>query len=267
MRGIAEFGGNSGHMTLATFVGAVCSRERPVFAVLAASVLLWLAAPAHAASLQVAPVGLEILAPGAASTVKLHNQSASPINTQVRVFRWVQVDGQEKLEPTDDVVASPPMARLTAGADYTIRVVRVSKQPIEAEESYRLLIDELPDQKIQSNRVINLILRYSIPVFFRPADAEAAKLTWSIEQRNGKVQVSAANDGDRHVRLAGLAIRDRNGAGVSFGSGLTGYVLGHSRMHWVAPAATRKLALDSSVVISAIGDSGPIHASPARSPP
>src|SRR6266480_3035066 len=68
--------------------------------------------PLWAASLQVAPVSIEVTAPGAGATIKLHNEGTTKINTQIRVFRWVQIDGQEKLQPTDDVVASPPMARL-----------------------------------------------------------------------------------------------------------------------------------------------------------
>jgi fimbrial chaperone protein len=218
---------------------------------------------AQAGSLQVAPVGIEVAAPAAASSVNLRNEGTSTINAQVRVFRWLQVNGQEKLEPTDDLVASPPMARLAPGAEYTVRLVRLSKQPISAEESYRLLIDELPDQKLQSNRVVNLILRYSIPVFFFRPDAGAARLKWSVEQREGKLRVSAANEGDRHVRLAGLSVRDRSGTSISFGSGLTGYVLGHSDMHWATAAPNHKLAVDGSIVISAVGDAGPIHASPA----
>jgi fimbrial chaperone protein len=232
-------------------------------AILSAAMLTLLPTLVQAASLQVAPVGIEVAAPASASTLKLRNEGATAITAQIRVFRWVQADGQEKLEPTEDLVASPPMARLAPGADYIVRLVRLSKQPVSAEEGYRLLIDELPDQKLQNNRVVNLILRYSIPVFFFRPDATAAKLKWSVEQRDGKLRVSATNDGDRHVRLAGLNIRDRNGTSISFGSGLTGYVLGHSGMHWVSPVSSRKMAVDDSIVISAIGDVGPIHASPA----
>ena len=232
-------------------------------AIVASALLALSAALAQAASLQVAPVGIEVAAPGTASTVKLRNEGTTAINAQIRVFRWVQSNGEEKLEPTEDLVASPPMAHLGPGAEYTVRLVRVTKQPVAAEESYRLLIDELPDQKAQGNRVINLILRYSIPVFFFQPDAAAPRVQWSVEQRDGKVRVSAVNAGDRHVRVAGLSIRDRNGTSISFGSGLTGYVLGHSGMHWAAPIAPRKLTVDSSIVISAIGDAGPIHASPA----
>jgi len=77
--------------------------------------------------------------------VTLRNEGTTPINAQIRVFRWSLVNGQEKLEPTDDVVASPPSVTLTPKGQYIARIVRVSKQPVAGEESYRLLVDQLPD--------------------------------------------------------------------------------------------------------------------------
>jgi fimbrial chaperone protein len=35
-----------------------------------------------------------------------------PVNVQIRVFRRSQNDGEERLEPTEDVVASPPRSPL-----------------------------------------------------------------------------------------------------------------------------------------------------------
>jgi fimbrial chaperone protein len=224
---------------------------------------LLIAEPLWAASLQVSPVGIEVIAPGAGSVIKLHNDGNTPINSQIRVFRWQQIDGQERLEPTDEVVASPPMVRLAPGIDYTVRIVRLSKQPISTEESYRLLVDELPDQKAVSDRIVHLVLRYSIPVFFTPPNAVPAKLVWSVEKQRGRVRVSVVNDGDRHVRLAALNVRDRNGTTLTFGSGLTGYVLAHSNMQWSVQERGRLLAIDNSLQIAAVGDTGSIHASPA----
>lgn len=223
-------------------------------------------APLHAGSLEIAPVSIEVISPGAGSTIKLHNEGNTRINAQIRVFRWTQKDGEDKLEPTENVVASPPMARLGPGADYTVRIVRLSKQPVGSEESYRLLIDELPDQRPASNQVVNLILRYSIPVFFVPPNAAPAKLNWSVAKQQNHIQVSAINEGDRHVRLAALNLRDAQGKTLSFGAGLTGYVLGRSRMQWATPAKEHALAVDASLQISAVGDTGPIHASPAARP-
>jgi fimbrial chaperone protein len=217
-------------------------------------------APASAASLQVAPVSIEVQSPGAAATIKLRNEGETPINAQIRIFRWVQASGEERLEPTDDLVASPPLAALAPQTDYTVRIVRVTKRPLTVGETYRLLVDELPDPKTQRNRTVNLVLRYSIPVFFYPRDTANARLGWSLEQRNGRLQVIAVNDGDRHARISALKIKDASGATISFGEGLNGYVLGRSTRRWLAPTHTQRLGAGSSVVISAQSDYGPVHA-------
>lgn len=212
-----------------------------------------------AASLQLSPVSVEVRAPGAATTIKLRNEGASPINAQLRVFRWVQENGIERLEPTNDVVASPPIANLGPNTEYTIRIVRVTKRPASRGETYRLLVDELPSAQVRQNRAVTLVMRYSIPVFFYPIDVAGASLTWSVEQNGGQVYVLATNGGDRHVRLSAMNLRASNGTTVDFGKGLTGYVLGRSTMRWAAPVNVRRWSADTSVVIAAQSDYGPIN--------
>jgi fimbrial chaperone protein len=160
-------------------------------AALAAFTALTAIDPLWAASLQVAPVKVEVASPGAATSVKLRNEGTTPLNAQIRVFRWSQVNGEDKLEPTTDVVASPPLTKLSPKTDYTVRLVRVSKTPVAKEETYRLFIDELPDAANQRNRAVNLLLRYSIPVFFYPASGAPASLTWSVDHSGGKLSVVA----------------------------------------------------------------------------
>jgi P pilus assembly chaperone PapD len=74
----------------------------------------------------------------------LRNDEDTEVTVQTRVLRWSQNAGKETLEPTPDVVASPPAVTLAPGADYVVRVVRVSKQPVHGEESYRVIVDQLP---------------------------------------------------------------------------------------------------------------------------
>lgn len=133
-------------------------------------------ASAGAASLQVAPVLVEVRAPGAASTVTLRNEGPRPINAQARVFRWRQLNGEDVLEPTEAVVASPPIVALASRVDYAVRVVRTSRQPVAAEEAYRLVIDELPDASRARSGTVSLVLRHSIPVFFMPENGGSPKL-------------------------------------------------------------------------------------------
>src|SRR5450755_3376846 len=113
----------------------------------------------QAASLQVAPVSVEVAAPGAASTLKLRNEGAQPLDAQIRVFRWTQVDGADTLTPADDVVASPPQVSLRPKTDYVVRVVRTSKEPVAKEETYRLLIDELPTRTGGGPATVTIALR------------------------------------------------------------------------------------------------------------
>ncbi|HCL45224.1 MAG TPA: hypothetical protein DIC54_13645 [Pseudomonas sp.] len=71
-----------------------------------------LAAPVEATSLQVAPTSLQLEARQRAGELWLTNSGTSPVKLQVRVFRWVQQDGQEQLLPTDGLVVTPPMQEL-----------------------------------------------------------------------------------------------------------------------------------------------------------
>src|SRR4051812_29152930 len=227
-------------------------------AVLTATLALAAHAPAKAGSLQVEPVLVDVIAPGAASTVTLRNEGAAPIDAQIRVYRWTLVDGQEKLEPTDDVVASPPSVTLTPKGQYIARVVRVSKQQVTGEESYRLLVDQLPDLAQQKNGAVNLLMRYSIPVFFSAPNKKNPTVAWSLAVKGDKVTLTAHNSGDRRLRISALALRDAHGKSVSFGAGLAGYALGQSTKTWTV--SSRGFATSGSASISGNSDGGPIQA-------
>ncbi len=216
-------------------------------------------APVSAASLQVTPINIEVAAPGAATTVTLNNPGTTPLKAQIRVYRWSLVNGQEHLEPATDVIASPPVAALQPKTDYTVRLVRLSKQPVTVEETYRLLIDEIPDKSNASGVVVAMAFRYSIPVFFTPANPGNGALTWSATRQNGKLFVSATNSGTRRVRLADLSVGDGNGKSTVIAKGLAGYVLARSSKSWVAPDVSK--SANSPLLIEAQGDNGPINAS------
>jgi len=225
----------------------------------AAAVLLAAAfSPAKAGSLQVEPVILDVTAPGAASTITLHNAGPTQINSQIRVFKWSLVNGEEKLEPTDDVVASPPSVTLGPNAKNIVRVVRVTKTPVVGEESYRLLVDQLPDLAQQKNGAVNLLVRYSLPVFFGAADRKSPTLAWSVAVKGDKLTLAAHNTGDRRLRLSSLTIKDAQGRSISLGNGLAGYALGQSTKSWTIPA--RGFAAAGSASISAQSDGGPVQA-------
>jgi len=232
---------------------------RSITTALFASVLAFAAcAPAGAGSLQVEPVLVDITAPGAASTVTVRNEDTTPINAQIRVYRWSTVNGKEQLTPTDDVVASPPSVTLKPKGQYVVRIVRMSKQPVVGEESYRLLVDQLPDLSQQRNGAVNLMVRYSIPVFFGAPNKKNPTVTWSVTPNGDKVTLTARNSGDRRLRISALTLRDGGGKSLSFGSGLAGYALGQSAVSWTVPR--RDFTANGSISVTAQSDGGPVQA-------
>lgn len=101
----------------------------------AVALLLLYTLTANATSLMISPSSIERVAPDRAAVFHLRNQMDRPISIKVRVFRWSQKGGVEKLEPTGDVVASPISAQLSPNGNRAVRVVRVSKEPLRSEEA------------------------------------------------------------------------------------------------------------------------------------
>ena len=234
--------------------------SRRAIAILAIAALIGGARSSIAAQLYVEPVVLELNAPTAAGSLTLRNDENEEVVAQTRVMRWSQTGGKETLEPTTDVVASPPIIKITPGADYVVRVVRVSKQPVRGEESYRVIVDQLPIVRRQQARTINLLIRHSIPVFFRSSRLSAANVSWSLRHDGNKLVVVASNSGDERLRIASLRLRDAAGTTLLFGNGLAGYALGRSSMSWIAPSHPRGFGASGSVSIIAETDKGPINA-------
>jgi fimbrial chaperone protein len=171
----------------------------------------------------VAPISVEVLTPSNTSALTLQNLGTRELRAQIRVFKWKKgTDGSDILEPTSDVVASPPAATLTPKTNYTVRLVRTAKRPITSEESYRVFVDELPDPALQRNGAIGVVLRQSIPVFFAAPDRARPQVEWSLTQTGGQLNLIAANSGGRRVQVSEVALQTQNGRTVTFGRGLLG---------------------------------------------
>lgn len=228
---------------------------RAGMAMLAASVALP-ALAANTAALQASPVLIEMTDKAPSAVVTVRNTGAAPIDVQTRVMRWTQSGGQESLEEASDVVASPPMIRVTPGANYAVRVVRSGRGAVQGEQAYRVFVDQLPDPEAQRNGTVALVMRHSIPVFIGNGGAGQPQVQFTLGSRNGKLTLRATNSGTRRLRLSAVSLTLGNGKKVSFGNGLLGYVLAGATMEWpsTVPAA------GGSATLNATTDLGPLTA-------
>ncbi|MBB5874708.1 molecular chaperone [Xanthomonas sp. 3498] len=202
---------------------------------------LWLAAAgaAVAASLQVAPTSVSLRAEETAQGVWLSNSGDVPLRAQVRVFHWQQRDGEDVLDPSDRIALSPPMLELAPHSRQLVRVIRLDPAPGAGEDAYRILVDELPSQDASGNASAGLqfVLRYSVPVFLKPAVATAPALRARLVRDGAGTALEVLNQGNGHAQLVDLQFVAGDGQRSAIAQGLAGYVLPGQRKRWPLPAA------------------------------
>jgi len=209
----------------------------------AAASLALLATGAGAAGLQVAPVLVEFASGETSQVLRLFNSSGSPLRAQVRVQAWTQSEGVEQLQPTRDIVASPPILELPAGRTQLVRLVRLQPGLPAGEKSYRLLIDELPPESVAGRQGVQFLLQHSVPLFVLPAGVkpaieqraqprEAPQLQVQAQPAGESLQLSVRNPGAQRVRLSQLSYTQPDGRSDLLEPGLLGYVLAGQLMRW-----------------------------------
>ncbi len=216
----------------------------------------------NAQSLRVSPVTIDLPVSERSAVITVANPSGKPLQVQARVFRWTQKGGQDVLEKTADVVVSPPLLTVNKDAEGIVRVLRVSNAPVTGEETYRVLLDEVPSrEKLQAGGVA-LVVRQSIPVFFAGLDVKPGSVEWRLRHDSGKTVLEAVNPGEKRVRLAKLKVADGQNRQLLNIDGLAGYVLGGQTIAWDLSAGRNGPASAvNAVTISAVTDAGPINAS------
>jgi fimbrial chaperone protein len=227
--------------------------------ILVAAAAFLMPALAHSqAAMRVQPLTVDVVSPSQASAVTLQNNGEDDLSLQMRVFKWSQIDGRDHLEPTTEVVASPPVARIPPGSNYTIRLARTAG-PVAAgqEMSYRLWVDELPPAALLRDEggQVDVRLRFDLPVFFRGTGTSPPEVSWSVRQSGSDVVAEATNSGSSHARIQGLEVRSGSD-GISFGAGLNGYVLANSSRRWTAPTGDNAEAFAGGGATVVTGDGG-----------
>lgn len=121
---------------------------------------------ASAATLRVSPTFIHVPRGDQTAKLRLWNDNKTPVGVQVRVFRVVPEGKKSALQPTHDVVVSPPMAMLKPGTENLIRIVRVAKTPVTKREDYRLVVDQLPDGSPVKSGTVRILIRQVLPLDF-----------------------------------------------------------------------------------------------------
>ncbi len=211
------------------------------------SLLLWLALPAlpaRAGAFTVAPTRVILTPEDPVGAVEVTNRGPDTVLLQLELYRWHAPDGRERLDPTRDLLAVPPLFRLAPGESRTIRVGLRVPFPEDREGSWRLVVGEVPEAESRMRGGVRFALRLSLPVFARVPGAEADVL-WELRRQGDRLVVEAHNRGRAHLRHLRIFLEDAAGRRHPV-TAEAGYLLPDERVRWVlrpAPAAAPRVLL------------------------
>ena len=179
--------------------------------------------------LTVVPVSFELQPGQLTAVLSIQNDTDREADFQVRPFAWGQPGGADQLSPTDVLMASPPLGRVSVGAGQVVRLVL--RQPAQGQEaSYRILLDQVPPPPQPG--VVGFSLRLSIPVFAEPTGHPAPHVRWSVQFDGGASYLVAVNDGTRHDTFRDMALTAADGRALALEQNVSPYVLAGATRRW-----------------------------------
>ncbi|MFO1408768.1 MAG: molecular chaperone [Steroidobacteraceae bacterium] len=195
--------------------------------------MLAAAFPAAAGSFSVSPIRVEFAGAARTQVLTVRNEEDRPVVVQLRTLAWSQADGQDHLEATRDLLATPPLFTLPAHGQQVVRIATRRGAEPGRELDYRLLVEEVPQPAAAGFTGLQVALRLSLPVFVQPQPAVRAALAWSAAWlADGRLQLRARNDGSAHVQVLDFDVQPGGAEQPLLHSSAARYLLPGSQAEW-----------------------------------
>jgi fimbrial chaperone protein len=229
--------------------------RKTTWAARATALLLVCAHPlqAVASSFIASPVTFNLSPNKPMSILRLTNNGESDLRLQVHAMKWGTDGYNETQVDTDDIILNPPVFMLKPGQQQFMRFGLRSVVPPGKEQSYRLIVDEIPDETSVGKSVgIRTALRVSIPVFIAPVQKDA-RVTWHLIRKENRYVLVCDNSGNTHLKINGFIVANDKGMPVVRNSD-PAYIMPEQRKEW--PLATNgTLGRITLRVITPVGQS------------
>ena len=213
---------------------------------------------ASAQSLSVLPVNI-FMAPGQqASSLTVTNLGSTSTSIQIRAYAWNQDGDKDILSPSDQVIASPPIATIAAGASQVVRLV-LRERPPARESTFRILLDQIPPASSEAG-VVHVVLRLSIPIFAQPPARVNPDVQFHLEAQGGEMYLVGINNGRRHMAIREVELSTSDGRKLETAAGSSPYILAGVTRHWKIDAKGGPLPqLNEKLQLKAQSDAGAIE--------
>lgn len=211
---------------------------------------------AGAQALKVIPVNIQMPPGQRTATLTVINEGNTETAIQIRAYAWNQSDGNDQLTSSNEVLASPPLTTIAAGATQVVRLV-LRRTPEGREATYRILLDQIPSAAVPGE--VKIVLRMSIPIFAQPKNRTASHVQFHIERDAGQVYLVGINNGLRHEAIRDIVLSTKDGRKLKTAAGAAPYILAGVTRRWLIAAQGPQPLANETLQMTARADTGAIE--------
>jgi fimbrial chaperone protein len=216
------------------------------------------AGPALAGSLSVSPIRVDLSNAQRSVALTVRNDGDQPSVVQAQLVAWSQDNNEDKLEPTNDLIASPPVFTIPGGGSQIVRVALRRAPDGGVERSYRILVTEVPGKAQPGFSGAQFALKISLPIFVEAAAAKTEpKIAWTAKKLpSGELALTTTNTGSAHIQVISVELSEQSTVDATHAA--MWYVLpGRSRTVNIKPLPGRTFS-GERIRVKAETDAGPI---------
>ena len=138
--------------------------------------------------------------------VTVVNEGDTEVVLQADINAWTQKpDGTDELNPTEDMILSPPIIRLAPNSRQVVRLALLKPADASRQLIYRMIMREVPEAVSMIDRTVQLpvALALSMPVFITPPPAK--RIMDCVAAPN--LTVKCANSGTAYAQVREILLK------------------------------------------------------------
>lgn len=220
--------------------------------VLAASGSAW------CGSFTVNPVRIQVSSSRPNAIVLITNRDDQPLRLQAQVVAWKPDGEKDVYADSDDIVLNPPIATVEPHQTQFIRLGLRHQVEGSEEQSYRLIVEEVPPPPQPGFRGVQTIFKVSIPIFAGPKSTTAPQLHWEAARTSdAHLRLTAVNRGSAHVQIKSLEVTGADSPEGYLKGSMLVYVLPTQQREWLID--DKRAMTTRRIKILAVTDAGVLH--------
>ncbi|MEI7455177.1 MAG: fimbria/pilus periplasmic chaperone [Nitrosomonadales bacterium] len=179
------------------------------------------------AQFSVNPVRVYLDGKSKSGSLVVENTSDEVVTIQAMLNSWTQDKGVDKIDPTEDLLVSPPIFKVQPKSKQVVRVGFLKAPDATREGSYRLFLQEVPPPRKPDEQGMGVSLRMSLPIFVAPnAGNHQAALKWTAQPvDDNNLKLSIANSGNAHIQITAISVSLPDGSYLAGSPSMMTYIL------------------------------------------